>query len=149
MRVFFIGPQCILFRQIYKICLLVDTYKILSARCDCRLWNVFWFYYIIIFKNFHTFNWLFMSEELYLHQTIINCVSDNIYVSYYERTNFKRPNYLIVRKHIRSESWQNPFLAIFFYLDNNWAVWAKEKVPLLTIFKAPKRPCSWKLPFYF
>ena len=49
-------------------------------------------------------------------------------------------------------------MAIFSHLDNNWAIWVRKKVPLLSIFERPKNflafkhfdPLSflWKLGFH-
>ena len=57
-------------------------FYMLTVRCDCKLWNAFWFY--CVFWVFSLLTILpFMSELLYLHQTSTNCVS-NQYIWYFD-----------------------------------------------------------------
>ena len=58
-------------QNVYLINTHIFIYR--HARCNCKLWSVPWICCIFLTIFIHNCQ-LFMSEVLYLHQTVINCV---------------------------------------------------------------------------
>ena len=61
------------FTKISENVCLISTYILIwwHVKCDCMLWNAFWFYWAIFIHYWRQF----MSEVLHLHQTFTYCVS--------------------------------------------------------------------------
>ena len=61
-------------KLLQNVCLIdIRIFMYHHARCDCKLWNALWFYYVFVYFFIHFWQ-TFMSEVLYLHQNFTNCV---------------------------------------------------------------------------